>query len=332
MNPAALQPAQPRSAASAALLALGRHLQACGYGFTPLTPATHDRHVRARQRHTPGALLRASTLRDVFGFSLPFVRAGIFERPAALLEAADALEILEGGACRSRLRFSTVEGQLFAHSAHPTLEADAVFLGPDTVRFCRLLRDALPKPRGRLVEIGAGSGAPGILLAAAAARAGHSADVVLTDINPQALRLSAVNAALAGVDVRLVEGDGLSGVDGVFDAVVVNPPYLVDPQARAYRHGGDRGIALALRFLREGLSRLAPEGSLVLYTGAPVVDGVDLFHQAAWPLLADVSHHYEEIDPDVFGEEVGCGAYVDVERVAVVALCVGGCVRSPKQR
>ena len=69
------------------------------------------------------------------------------------------------------------------------------------------------------------------------------------DINQAALCMTRVNAALAGVDVAAVESDLLSGVPGDFDLIVSNPPYLVDPGARAYRHGGgDLGAGIVTRY------------------------------------------------------------------------------------
>jgi hypothetical protein len=60
----------------------------------------------------------------------------------------------------------------------------------------------------------------------------------------------------------------------------------------------------------------------VLYTGAAVVDGVDQFRRAAEPLVRDAgaTFDYEELDPDVFGEELDAPAYANVERIAAVGL------------
>ena len=62
----------------------------------------------------------------------------------------------------------------------------------------------------------------------------------------------------------------------------------------------------------------------MLYTASAIVDGVDTFWQAVKPLLAEDKHviHYEEIDPDVFGEELQRQAYQTVDRLAVVGLVV----------
>src|SRR5690606_38669702 len=96
---------------------------------------------------------------------------------------------------------------LFAHSGFPTTDADAVFFGPDTYRFCALLERAAGRAK-RVVDVGCGSGVGGLVLGAAAKR------VVLADINERALRFARVNAALAGVDAEVVRSDVLADVTG----------------------------------------------------------------------------------------------------------------------
>ena len=74
--------------------------------------------------------------------------------------------------------------------------------------------------------------------------------------------------------------------------------------------------------MREALARLTPGGTLILYTGAPVVAGVDKFREAIASVISDnvIDVSYEEIDPDVFGEELENVAYSGVDRIAAVAL------------
>jgi release factor glutamine methyltransferase len=295
---------------SASLLELGRALRASGYRFTTVTPETH-RRVNERALAVDGG--RARTLRDVFGWSRPFARDLLPRALLDLLRAAGAA-VEEGELLRATVRFSSLGAHLFAHSAYPTVEADAVFFGPDSYRFCALLarRDGAP---GRLVDVGCGSGAGGLLSGARR--------VVLADINERALGLARVNAALAGVEAEVVASDVLAGVAGEFDRIISNPPYLRDGAGRAYRDGGGSyGEGIAVRIVRESLGRLAPGGSLVVYTGAAIVDGEDTFLRHVAPLCreADAPFTYEELDPDVFGEELDGAAYAEVERIAVVAL------------
>ncbi|MNG05745.1 Release factor glutamine methyltransferase [compost metagenome] len=174
----------------------------------------------------------------------------------------------------------------------------------------------------RAVDIGCGAGVGALVVA----RAHPYAEVLAVDINPRALRLSAVNAELAGVDnISVYQSDILGSVEGEFDLIIANPPYMNDSQQRAYRHGGGAlGEALSVRIVRESLPRLEKAGSLVLYTGVAMVAGTDPFLESVQPLLSDDKYDwtYRELDPDVFGEELLKPGYERVERIAVVALTV----------
>ena len=294
------------------LVELARLVQATGYRFITPTPATHAR-VNAR----PGSAW-AKDLRGIFGWSRPFHPGAV---PPAILHAMQSAGVLsaDGKGHRSSVRLSTLDGMLFLHSAYPTTAADSVFFGPDTYRFARAIEGVLDRPVRRAVDIGCGAG-PGAILVA---RAHPDAEVLAVDINDAALRLTRANAELAGTAVRGIRSDLLSGVDGAFDLIVANPPYMADPAARAYRDGGGPlGASLSLRILDAAIDRLAPGGTLLLYTGAAVVNGADPFQDAAAARLAGtgLSWSYREIDPDVFGEELETGAYIEADRIAAVAL------------
>ena len=121
------------------------------------------------------------------------------------------------------------------------------------------------------------------------------------------------------------QSDLLTGVEGGFDLIVANPPYLVDPGERAYRHGGGPlGAGLSLKILRNAMDRLLPGGTLLLYTGAAIVAGTDPFRDAAAGELAGsgMNWTYDEVDPDVFGEELDDGVYAACDRIAAVLLTV----------
>ncbi|MFA5493748.1 MAG: class I SAM-dependent methyltransferase [Porticoccaceae bacterium] len=296
-----------------ALLELGRVLQQKGYCFTTVTPATHGRNLERRER--------AQTLRDIFGWSKPFERSLLMDSEFELARRAGILERHAHG-WRSAVRWSTLDGLLVAHSAYPTENPDDVFFGPDTYRFVRLIKDFLSAGAaiGRAVDVGCGSGAAALVIA----RRRPDAEVVAVDINPLALRLAAVNARLASItNIGTKLGDMLNDVHGNFDLIVANPPFMMDSASRKYRDGGGAlGAEISLRIVETALARLNRRGTLLLYTGVAIVDGKDLFLQTIERFLAahDCSWHYEEIDPDVFSEELATPAYKAVERIAVVGL------------
>jgi methylase of polypeptide subunit release factors len=319
-NGSAQRPA-PARARDEALLSLGRELLARGYRFTTVTPATHQR-VNSRPGNEIGTSLEA-----VFGWSRLFRRSSLPARITDLLEAAGELETC-GGLLRSQVRFSSLGGQLFVHSAFPTDQPDAVFFGPDTYRFVRALRQALTDfriaSRLRVIDLGCGSGA-GALHVAALLAPWHP-EIVLTDINPRALRYANVNAALNGLRrVTTIESDLFAQVRGKADLIISNPPYLVDPRGRLYRHGGGAlGFDLSMCIVEEGIDRLTPGGRLFLYTGTAVVDGVPKLLEALTPRLtaSGRAFTFEEIDPDVFGDELEHAPYDRADRIAAVAMTV----------
>jgi methylase of polypeptide subunit release factors len=304
-----------------ALVELGKELRARNYQFTTITPTSHR---RVNDRADNGS----SGLRRVFGWSRPFEPTELPAQLVALLERAGEVES-EGERLRSKVRFSSLGTQLFVHSAFPTEAADVVFFGPDTYRFARALRQALldiaPADSFAIIDIGCGSGAGG-LHAADLMRGRAEADVILSDINPKALRYSRVNAALNGVPkVSTALSNLFDGINEGGDLIVSNPPYLVDRAARLYRHGGGTfGCELSVRIVEQGIDRLHPGGRLFLYTGTAVVDGIDTFLEIIRPRLERrrCRYRYEEIDPDVFGEELDNAPYDRADRIAVVALTI----------
>ena len=297
------------------LFRLARAVRDSGYQFVTPTPATHAR-VNAR----PGAEW-ARDLRDVFGWSRPF-REGVV--PAGIVTAMRDAGVLAAapGGWRSLVRLSSLGGLLFLHSAYPTTQADAVFFGPDTYRFAQAIEahlDCRTHSVHRAVDIGCGAGPGAILMA----RRQPGAEVLAVDINEAALRLTRANAALAGVAVHAVRSDLLSGTAGEFDLIVANPPYLVDAGERAYRHGGGPlGAGLSLAIVQAARDRLAPGGTLLLYTGAAVVNGTDSFRAETDSCLAGsgLDWTYNELDPDVFGEELDEEPYASADRIAAVLL------------
>ena len=309
-------------ASTSALAALGAALRAQDYRFITVTPATHRRVNRRPENEW------ALDLRGVLGWSRPF-REGVL--PAAtealLLEAGLLADCGDGGK-RALVRASTIGDRLYFHSAWPTCDDDAVFFGPDTYRYAGALERALASPLlGRphdtirkAVDIGCGAGPGAIELALQCPQA----TVYGADINDDALALARINAEVNGAaGLKPCRSNLLDGIEGDFDLVMSNPPFILDPDELPYRHGGGQhGAQLSIDIVRTGLERLRPGGSLLLYTGVAIVEGEDGFLTAIRPLLDEAcsAWRYEELDPDIFGGQLGCEGYENVERIAAVWL------------
>ena len=125
-----------------------------------------------------------------------------------------------------------------------TLKTDrrALVPRPETevlVERCLELLDGAESPR--IVDVGTGSGA----IALAIAQERPDARVHATDISPDALDLAAENAEANGLAVSFRQGDLLAGLEGPFDLVVSNPPYVeadelesLEPEVRDWEPRG----------------------------------------------------------------------------------------------
>ena len=298
-----------------ALVRLLRELGGRGYRFVTPTPSTHFK-VRRRMD-----VQDADLLRDVFGWSRPFRAEQMSDPLLRLMEEADGLEPAGDDRLRATIRVSSLDERLYVHSA-PTNDKDAVFLGPDSYRYVRLLHRELGRrpPIRSGLDIGAGAGVGALTLAASA----PEARVLGSDINPKALRYLRANARAAELQVEAVEGSGAAG-DGAFDLICTNPPFIADDAGRTYRDGGeDLGAALALDWARQALPRLTDGGRFILYTGSAIVRGEDRVRDALQALAsgAGMTLSYEEIDPDIFGGTLNLPAYGEVERIAAVGAVI----------
>jgi release factor glutamine methyltransferase len=122
--------------------------------------------------------------------------------------------------------------------------------------------------RPAVLDVGTGSGA----IALALAHERPDARVTATELSPGALALARENAERLGLAVALVEGSLLAGVEGPFDVVVSNPPYVLpaelpdlQPEVRDWEPRGavvDAGQAPEL--VRAAREVLAPGGAIVL--------------------------------------------------------------------
>lgn len=134
----------------------------------------------------------------------------------------------------------------------------------------------LPRTPEHILDLCTGSGCIGI----ATALTFEDSRVDLADISPQALEVARANVQRHGLEsrVRVVESDLFAALQGPYDLILSNPPYVsqqeVDELPPEYRHepalgllSEDDGLAIPLRILREAAELLAPEGVLIMEVG-----------------------------------------------------------------
>ncbi|ENU92500.1 hypothetical protein F971_02391 [Acinetobacter vivianii] len=291
------------------------------YRFTVITPLSHERILK-RKKHLSNT---ARSLKDIFGWNLPFYPEALDQQLFLILKNADLIR-LEDQQWLSTVRVASLDEKLFIHSAFPTLETNAVFFGPDTYRFYYHLKQYLLHQTHviqRSVELCCGASPVAITIAKLLPKA---TEIFTADINPKALFYSQVNKDFTGLsNIFPTQSNLFSNLEGHFDLIFANPPYLMDLHERQYRHGGNAldGTDLSFRILTEGIKRLTPQGTLFLYTGIAISQDGNKFLEAVDSWIQDYpdfNYSYEEIDPDVFGEELEQPAYQHIERIAVVLI------------
>jgi release factor glutamine methyltransferase len=149
----------------------------------------------------------------------------------------------------------------------------------------------------RVVDVGTGSGA--VALALKDER--PELEVWATDVSADALTVARENAGALGLEVRFVSADLLDGVDGPFDAVLANLPYVEDgaalePEITRYEpsealYAGPDGLAVIRRLvgMLDGVSLVGLEVGLA--QAKPVSDLLRCDGFRSVEVLRDLAGH-----------------------------------------
>ena len=155
------------------------------------------------------------------------------------------------------------------------LQVDARVLDPrpDTETLVDWALEVIaPLASPRVVDLGTGSGA--IALALQSQRT--DAQVLAVDASTDALAVALANAERLGLPVQFQPANWLAGVEGLFDAIVSNPPYIpsADPHLAALTHeplqalaSGADGLEDIRTIVAQAPTHLRPGGWLLLEHG-----------------------------------------------------------------
>ncbi len=151
-----------------------------------------------------------------------------------------------------------------------------------------------------VLDLGTGTGILAITLLCEHSRA----TALATDISPEALRVAACNAARLGVSGRFNAQctDWFEGVEGRFDLIVSNPPYIpgrdiesLMPDVRKYDpalalDGGADGLAAYRKLAASARAHLTPEGTIAVEIGVDQAEAVrDIFLCSSFNVLDNIS-------------------------------------------
>lgn len=140
------------------------------------------------------------------------------------------------------------------------------------------------KSEVRIVEVGTGAGC----IALALAKELPAAEIHATDISPAALEIARANAARHKLEkrIRFHETDLLAGMNGPFDLIVSNPPYVglseedqVQLEVRKFEprsavFAGPTGVEVIVRLIAQARGALRPGGWLVFEISGTIADRV----------------------------------------------------------
>ncbi len=142
----------------------------------------------------------------------------------------------------------------------------------------------------RIADVCTGSGILAITLAIEL----KPESTVASDISAPALKVAQTNAASLGARVEFIRCDLLESLDGNFDLIVSNPPYIpsavidaLDAEVRNYDphvalDGGPDGLAVYRRLIPQARTRLAHGGWLIMEIGHDQGDSVPALLGEGW--------------------------------------------------
>lgn len=196
-----------------------------------------------------------------------------FERPLSEVERAPLRDLVkrrgEGVPLQHLLGEVEFCGRLFI------CDARALIPRPETELLVELVLKESASASSML-DVATGSGVIGLSLALSR----PDVAVTLCDISPEALSLAAANALRHGVADKVArrESDLLDTVEGIFDVIVSNPPYIptsdIATLSREVQNdpvlaldGGADGLRIVERLIKDSLTKMTSGGLLAMEIG-----------------------------------------------------------------
>ena len=238
--------------------------------------------------------------------------------------------VSQGDSIRSRVLAAPLGELTCFHDTFSMSEAEKfthVFFGRCSVRLARSLAELSRTRRfTRSLDLCTGSGVQALLCSK------FSDEVTGVDINPRAVRLAQANQEVNLVrNARFLESDLFSAVEGQFDLITANTPFLLlPPDSKATSgKGGELGIEVTLRIFEALDTYLRPEGFGRFVVSTAWVSGRSTLVDSLRTRLAGKGYRIRLVpintyyDPNLFSlyESLGvqrCTLYVaEVERTGV---------------
>ncbi len=214
-------------------------------------------------------------------------RAGLLTRPSAVVTTL-ADELLERRLKGEPLAYILGYREFF--SRRFAVDPSVLIPRQETETLVDAALEMAPL-RGRVLDVGTGSGCIAITLKLER----PDLEVVAVDISEEALAMAKGNAIDLGAGVVFFQSNLFENVEGVFDLIVSNPPYIAenaelpreirDHEPSQALFAGPDGLAVYQR-LAEGVAPLVKDGVMILELGDEMAAVVQSsFEQFGWRVL-----------------------------------------------
>ena len=202
---------------------------------------------------------------------------GVSRSELPLLEsvpsAAKEKVVAAAGRVRDGEPMQYVLGETEFYGVKMKTDARALIPRGDTEVLVEAVLGLKPNPEEKILDICTGSGAIAVVLALK-----RGSSVTASDISEEALALAKENAEALGANVIFVKSDLFASVEGAFDVITANPPYIpsetvdaldavVRKEPRLALDGGEDGLDYYRKIKESVAPHLAEGGKLFVEIG-----------------------------------------------------------------
>ena len=194
-----------------------------------------------------------------------------------------------------REQLKAIQKQLLAHKPAQYIIGSSDFHGlnlkvdervliprPETEELVELILSENPEKPLSVLDIGTGSGA----IALALANSRPDWQITASDLSSDALSLAAENAQSCGLNLTFVQSDCLDAIQGKFDIIASNPPYISEEdkdevglnvlasEPHMALFAGENGYAIYRKIAEQAGDYLTEKGKIYLEIGYKQGDAV----------------------------------------------------------
>lgn len=239
-------------------------------------------------------------------------RMQVLEQTEAVKAAADHYREMINKRCR-RIPLQYILGTQDFMGLTFKVNSHVLIPRQDTETLTELVLQEQKNTKKKVLDLCTGSGCIAISLAVL----GGYEDVTATDLSPEAIKVAEDNGKRLlgqGRRIRFIQGDLFDCLDGRYDIITANPPYIssavikgLEPEVRDYEprmalDGNEDGLSFYRRIASQAGERLNPGGCVYLEIGHDQGQAVSLLLKQAGFENIRIVKDTPGLDRVVYGE------------------------------